>query len=79
MKAPGLRRRRHVQNRRAAQGVQSGEINKSERQHIRKSRRATRAHVQAAKADGNVSGEERKALHRDMNRTSHLLYAYKHN
>jgi uncharacterized membrane protein YebE (DUF533 family) len=79
MKAPGLRRRRHIQNHRAAQGVKSGEIDKSERQNLRKSRRATRRHVAAAKADGNVSGAERKALHRDMNRTSHLLYAYKHN
>ncbi|MCA9775419.1 MAG: hypothetical protein KC800_01825 [Candidatus Eremiobacteraeota bacterium] len=77
--APGLKARGAVQNARYQQGVQSGELTGAERVALRGARRADRAHLAAAKEDGSVSGRERIALHRDMNQTSRLLAAFKHN
>ena len=77
--APGLKARGAAQNARYQQGVQSGELTGAERVALRGARRADRAHLAAAKEDGSVSGRERIALHRDMNQTSRLLAAFKHN
>jgi uncharacterized membrane protein YebE (DUF533 family) len=77
--APGLKGRGRNQNGRYREGVKSGELSGGERVALRGARKADRAHLAAAKADGSVSGAERLALHQDMTQTGQLLRAFKHN
>jgi hypothetical protein len=75
---PGVNHRQHRQERRIEQGVRSGELTHQEAKGLRKEQRSIRREEHAAKADGKLTGAERKQLHRDLNQASKDIYREKH-
>lgn len=75
---PGLDKRQAEQQKRIDQGVASGQLNKREATRLQAREAKLEADKQAAKADGKVTKEERKKLHREANRDSKAIYKQKH-
>ncbi len=78
-RTPVINHREHRQERRINQGVRSGELTKTEAHHLRADERNIRSDKRMAKADGHVTGAERRQLRRDENHTSRAIYRKKHN
>ena len=76
---PRINKRQHEQQKRIRQGVRSGELTKREAKKIEKDERGIRREERAAKADGTVTAEERKAINKDLNKTNRRIYRAKHN
>ena len=76
---PGVTTRQHVQAKRVRRGVRSKELTKRETVSLAKDAKEIKADKAAAKADGTVTGAERKDIHQDMNQTSRKIYRKKHN
>ena len=75
---PGVTARQHHQTHRINQGVKSGELTHEEAQGLREDKRDIRQQKRAAKADGAVTGQERKQLHKSLNESSQNIYEEKH-
>ncbi len=75
---PGLDQRQANQEKRIEQGVASGQLNAKEAERLEKREDKLEADKQAAKADGKVTAQERKQLHREANRDSRAVYRQNH-
>jgi hypothetical protein len=78
-KTPGVTARQKNQAKRVRRGVRSKELTKRETGSIVKDAREIKEDKAAAKADGTVTGAERKEIHQDMNQNSRKIYRKKHN
>ena len=76
---PGVTARQHNQAKRVRRGVRSKELTKRETGSLVKDAKEIKADKAAAKADGTVTGAERKDIHQDMNQNSRNIYRKKHN
>ena len=75
---PGLDQRQANQQKRIEQGVASGQLNQKEAARLEKRERKLEADKQTAKADGQVTPQERKRLQREADRDSKAIYQQKH-
>jgi len=78
-KTPGVRKRQVNQQRRIGQGVRSGELKKGEVKKLEHEQREINQEKKEAKADGTVTAEERKDIHKEQNQASRHIYRAKHN
>ncbi len=78
-KTPGVTARQKNQAKRVRRGVRNKSLTKHETRSIAKDAKEIQQDKAAAKADGTVTGAERKDLHQDMNQTSRKIYRKKHN
>ncbi len=78
-KTPGITARQKNQGKRIKRGVRSKELTKRETGSLVKDTKEIKEDKAAAKADGTVTGAERKEIHQDMNQTSRKIYRKKHN
>ena len=67
---PGVNKRQHRQKDRIKQGVHSGELTKEEAKSLRGEQKAIREKERAYKSDGNLTKDERKELHQELNESS---------
>lgn len=67
------------QKHRIRQGVKSGELTRSETRNLVKQEKEIHQEVKAAKADGTVTGAERREIKQDQRQTSRAIYRKKHN
>jgi uncharacterized membrane protein YebE (DUF533 family) len=67
------------QHHRIKQGVKSGELTKAETVNLAKDQKDIRQEVRAARADGQVTGAERKDIRQDQRQASRKIYRKKHN
>lgn len=75
---PGVNHRQHHQRQRIHQGVRSGELTRDEVRGLRGDQRDIHQQERAYKADGTLSREERRDLHRELNQASRGIYQEKH-
>ena len=75
---PRLDQRQANQEKRIEQGVASGQLNKKETVRLEKREGKLEADKLVAKADGKVTAQERKQLHREANRDSRAIHRQKH-
>ena len=78
-RTPLATRRQGNQQRRIGQGVASGELKAGEARKLEGEQKEIQADKQAAKADGTVTGTERKDIHKEQNKASRHVYRAKHN
>ena len=76
---PKIDQRQENQQNRIANGIKSGELTAKETQNLEKREVKIEGDKQAAKADGKVTGAERRKLTREENRASRAIYRKKHN
>lgn len=76
---PNIDQRQANQQRRIANGIQSGQLTAREAQGLEKRETKIEADKQAAKADGVVTRAERRKLQGEENRASRAIYRKKHN
>jgi hypothetical protein len=76
---PGVTKRQVQQQHRIKEGVRSGELTKKEAARLELQQARIQHDKKAAKADGVVTGEERKKLAREQNRSSKTIFRKKHN
>lgn len=75
---PGVNQRQHNQQHRIKQGVRSGELTREEARTLAREQRTIRQEERQYKADGVLTRDERKDLHRDLNQASRSIYNEKH-
>lgn len=75
---PGVNVRQHRQHERIHQGVRSGELTRHEARGLRREQRAIRKEAREYKSDGKLTRDERRDLHRDLDRASRDIYREKH-
>ena len=75
---PGVNRRQHRQKDRIKQGVRSGELTKEEAKGLRGEKKAIREKEKAFKSDGQLTKDERKELHQELNESSKHIADEKH-
>lgn len=75
---PGVNKRQRDQHARIAEGVQSGELTRSEAKALRAEQRAIRSEEREFKSDGVLTHHERRELHRDLNESSRDIHREKH-
>ena len=78
-RTPVATRRQGNQQRRIGQGVASGELKAGEVRKLEKEQKEIQQDKQAARADGTVTGAERKDIQKEQNKASHHIYRAKHN
>ena len=78
-KTPGVTTRQKNQAKRVRHGVRNKSLTKPETRTLAKDAKGIQQDKAAAKADGTVTGEERKTLHQKMNQESRKIYRKKHN
>ena len=78
-KTPVVRKRQHIQQRRIGQGVASGELKAGEVKKLEQQQQEVNQMKHEAKADGTVTGAERKDIHQEQNQTSRQVFRAKHN
>jgi hypothetical protein len=76
---PHVSKRQVAQQKRIADGVQSGELTSKETAHLEMREAKIQADKRAAKADGVVTDAERAKLQAEQNRASRKIYNKKHN
>ena len=76
---PKIEQRQANQQKRIAEGAQSGALTPIETQNLEKREAKIETDKQAAKADGKVTRAERAKLKREQNNTSRAIYLKKHN
>lgn len=67
---PGVDKRQKVQRARIKEGVNSGEVTRTEAVRLRAEQRHIRRAERRAKADGTVTPQEKARLHRKQNKAS---------
>lgn len=75
---PHIDKRERHQQRRIRHGVRSGSLTKREAVRLERAEAKTHAQEAAAKADGVVTGKERRQLRHRETRTSRRIYRQKH-
>jgi hypothetical protein len=75
---PGVNARQHHQRDRIQQGVRSGELTRRETGRLVHEQRDIRQLERDYKADGTLTGAERRDLHQEQNQASRHIYAQKH-
>lgn len=75
---PGIDKREANQQLRIRQGVDSGSLNKREAARLKRGEKRIGRMEEKARADGNVTPQERKRLHRAENVESKRIYREKH-
>lgn len=75
---PRIDARQAKQEQRIDQGIASGELNKREARRMNRQQNTLDKAENRAKADGVVTGQERKALTHAQNKTSKRIYRQKH-
>jgi hypothetical protein len=78
-KTPVIKQRQKNQQRRIAQGVASGELKAGEVKILENQQQQVNQMKQEAKADGTVTGAERKDILKEQNQTSRQVFRAKHN
>ncbi|MFZ6813629.1 hypothetical protein ACO0K3_04125 [Undibacterium sp. Rencai35W] len=76
---PNIDKRQENQQKRIANGVNSGALTAQETANLEKREAKIETDKEAAKADGNVTKKERAKLEHEENRASKKIYAKKHN
>jgi len=76
---PTIDARAQHQQQRIANGVASGQLTAKETQHLEGREAKLQNDITAAKADGVVTGKERRQLTREENRDSRAIAVKKHN
>jgi len=76
---PKIAKKHRNQKARIAQGVQSGELTKSEAHKLREGQREIRKDKMEAKSDGIISGKERNEIRMEQKQESKKIYRKKHN
>jgi len=79
--AEPLTQREHHQHQRIDQGVRSGELTRSEAHDLQRREASIRheQHVMRARHEGRLTRHDRQVLNHRLSRTSHAIYAKKHN
>jgi hypothetical protein len=75
---PGIDRRQANQEQRIDQGVASGQLTRREAHRLEHRQNAINRAEGQAKADGTVTAQERKQLHRMQDRASQGIHHQKH-
>ncbi len=78
-RTPVATQRQGNQQRRIGQGVASGELKKGEVRKLEKEQRDVQQEKREARADGTVTGAERKEIQKEQNQASRKIYKAKHN
>lgn len=76
---PRINKRQRHQQHRIANGVSSGQLTARETENLERQEAKIQADKQAAKADGQVTNQERRRIKREENRTNRHIYNAKHN
>jgi uncharacterized protein (UPF0335 family) len=76
---PVATKRQQSQQRRIGRGVASGELKAGEVRRLEQEQKEIQQDKQEAKADGTVTGEERKEIQKEQNKASRHVYRAKHN
>ena len=76
---PSVEKRQERQQKRVAQGIESGALTSKEASNLEKRESRIEADKQAAKADGVVTSAERAKLQHEENRVSKKIRNKKHN
>ena len=76
--SPSVNRRERRQGRRVRRGVKSGELTPAEAKSLRQEQRGIRKEEREMKSDGSLTGEERKELQQDLNKSSEHIKQEKH-
>jgi hypothetical protein len=77
--SPGIDRREANQQRRINRGIRSGKLTPRETYRLQRQQANINAREARFKSDGNLSRSERRALNRQLNRSSKNIYRAKHN
>lgn len=75
---PGVNARQHHQRARIEQGAGSGELTRRETGRLAREQRDIRQLEREYKADGTLTGAERRDLHQEQSQTSRHIYNQKH-
>ena len=78
-KTPIVDQREKNQQERIKEGVKTGELTPAETRRLEMQQGKIKADEMNAKADGKVTGAERRHLKREQNRASRNIYRKKHN
>jgi K+-transporting ATPase A subunit len=78
-RTPGVKTRQKIQAKRIRHGVRNKELTARETASVMKGAKEIREDKREAKADGTVTGAERREIHQDMNQNSRKIYRKKHN
>lgn len=78
-KTPGINKRQKSQAKRVRHGVKNKSLTKHETRTLAKDAKGIQQAKTTAKSDGTVTGDERKAIHKEMNQESRKIYRKKHN
>lgn len=78
-KTPGVNTRQHIQRKRIKHGVRNKSLTKGETVSVLKGQKEIRDEKVDARADGTVTGAERKDIHQSQNQASRKIYRKKHN
>ena len=78
-RTPVATRRQGNQQKRIGQGVASGELKKGEVRKLEKEQQDIQDAKKDARADGTVTGAERKEIQKEQNQASRKIYKAKHN
>ena len=76
---PRATARQERQQRRIGQGVASGELKAGEARKLETEQKEIQQEKKEARADGTVTGTERKDIQKDQNQASRHVYRAKHN
>ena len=75
---PVVNRHQLHQQVRIEQGIRHGNLTVEEARHLRREQRDIRQQERHFKADGKLTGHERRALRRDLRSSSRHIYREKH-
>lgn len=78
-KTPVATARQGNQQKRIGRGIASGELKAGEVRKLEKEQRDVQQEKREARADGTVTGEERKDIQKEQNQASRKIYKAKHN
>ena len=78
-RTPVATRRQGNQQKRITQGVASGELKAGEVRKLEQEQKDIQQEKKEARADGTVTGEERKEIQKEQNQASRHIYRAKHN
>ncbi len=78
-RTPVATARQGNQQKRIGRGVASGELKAGEVRKLEKEQKEIQQQKQEARADGTVTGAERKEIQKEQNKTSRHIYRAKHN
>ena len=78
-RTPVATARQGNQQKRIARGVASGELKAGEVRKLEQEQKDVQQEKKEARADGTVTGEERKDIQKEQNQASRHIYRAKHN